>query len=138
MRLPAEPLWFAPQGTRLSAGLSALFLSPWLSLMRERMRRAGIVCNDQVFGVASTGGMDEQRFLEILRRLPDGVTEIYLHPATESGAAVNASQGGYRHADELAALVSPRVKAAIQAAHVRCGSFAGISPARVRGSGAAG
>jgi hopanoid biosynthesis associated protein HpnK len=130
VRLPAEPLWFAPPEARTGATVSAVLLSPWLSLMRARMRRAGVACNDQVFGVASTGGMDEERFLAILGRLPAGVTEIYLHPATESGATVNASQGGYRHADELAALVSPRVKAAIQAAQVDCGGFAGIAPAR--------
>jgi chitin disaccharide deacetylase len=137
MRLPAEPLWFAPEETRAAAAASGFFLSPWLSLMRSRMRRAGVACNDQVFGVAATGGMDEERFLSILSRLPPGVTEIYLHPATESGTRVNASQDGYRHTDELAALVSPRVKAAIQAAQLASGGFAGIAPARARWGAAA-
>jgi chitin disaccharide deacetylase len=137
MRLPAEPLWFAPPQARLAAAASSVLLSPWLSLMRARMRRAGVACNDQVFGVAATGRMDEERFLSILGQLPPGVTEIYLHPATQSGTAVNASQDGYRHADELAALLSPRVKAAIAAAQLSCGGFAGIAPARARWSAAA-
>jgi hopanoid biosynthesis associated protein HpnK len=132
MRLPVEPLWFAQGATRMQAALSAVFLSPWLALMRARMRRAGVACNDQLFGVAATGGMDENRFLEILARLPAGVTEIYLHPATESGATVNASQGGYRHADELAALLSPKVKDALRESQVNIGGYAGIASARAR------
>jgi hypothetical protein len=32
----------------------------------------------------------------------------------------------YRHADELAALVSPRVRAAVQRLGVRCGGFSDV------------
>ena len=73
--------------------------------------------------------MDEARLLEILARLPDGVTEIYLHPAVESGAAITASMSGYRHADELAALLSPRVRAAITASGAATGSFRRLASA---------
>jgi hypothetical protein len=55
--------------------------------------------------------MDEATLLAILGNLPDGVTEIYLHPATLSGDAVGPSMRGYEHAAELAALLSPRVLA---------------------------
>jgi hypothetical protein len=130
MRLPLEPLWASPGPARLTAALSGVFLSPWLSLMRWHMDRAGVDYNDQLFGVAATGAMNEERMLEILARLPPGVTEIYLHPATQSGAAVNASQGGYQHADELAALLSPRVREALAQAQVPTGGYAGIAAAR--------
>ena len=70
--------------------------------------------------------MDETALLEILARLPPGVTEIYLHPATESGPAIAASMRSYRHADELKALLSPRVKAAVAAAGVSQGGYGDV------------
>jgi hopanoid biosynthesis associated protein HpnK len=131
MRLPSEPLWFSQGGAaRIPAAIGAALLSPWLAIMRRRMKAYRVGHNDQLFGVAATGAMNEVRLLEILARLPTGVTEIYLHPATDSGAAVNASQGDYRHSDELAALLSPRVRAAIQETGIPCGGFAGIAAAR--------
>jgi hopanoid biosynthesis associated protein HpnK len=130
MRLPSEPLWFSQRGARVPAAIAAALLSPWLAIMRHRMQAAGVDHNDQLFGVAATGAMNEARLLEVLARLPAGVTEIYLHPATNSGATVNASQGTYRHSEELAALLSPRVKAAILEAGIPCGGYAGIAAAR--------
>ena len=47
-----------------------------------------MACNDQIFGLAHSGAMDEARLLQILPALPPGVTEIYLHPATASGSAI--------------------------------------------------
>jgi len=58
-------------------------LMPWFALMRYRLRRAGMDCNDQIFGVTHSGAMDEARLLQILASLPCGVTEIYLHPGTQ-------------------------------------------------------
>ncbi len=133
VRVPDEPLWFAARGgARISGPAGAVMLAPWLALMRRRLRAAGIRYNDRVFGVCASGSMDEGKLLEILARLPPGVTEIYLHPAAVSGAAVAASMGGYRHADELAALLSPRVRAAIAAAGADLGGFGDIPRARAR------
>jgi chitin disaccharide deacetylase len=125
MRVPHEPLWFAARGGRWSAAAGGL-LAPWLMLMRHRLRVAGIFHNDWVFGIANSGSMDEQQLLAILARLPRGVTEIYLHPATASGAAVAPSMHAYRHADELAALQSPRVREAIAALNIRRGGYGDI------------
>jgi hypothetical protein len=89
--------------------------------MKARLHSARVLHNDQIFGLADSGAMDEAKMLEILARLPAGVTEIYLHPATESGAAIAASMGDYRHLEELRALLSPRVRAAIDGAGIACG-----------------
>jgi hopanoid biosynthesis associated protein HpnK len=127
VRLPEEPLWFAARGGHWIAGpAGAACLRPWLALMRRRLRAAGIRHNDRVFGIARSGSMDETALLEILARLPPGVTEIYLHPATESGPAIAASMRSYRHADELKALLSPRVKAAVAAAGVSQGGYGDV------------
>ncbi len=126
MRVPDEPLWFAARGKRWDAAGGGRLLAPWLMLMRHRLRAAGIFHNDCVFGIAKSGAMDEEQLLAIFARLPRGVTEIYLHPATLSGAAVAASMRHYRHADELAALKSPRVRESIAALNVRRGGYGDI------------
>lgn len=98
-------------------------LRPWLWLLRRRVRAAGLTGNDQVFGLRASGRMTEPALLAALERLPAGLTEIYLHPATVSGAAVSPSAPDYRHADELAALVSPRVRAAAERLGIPRGGF---------------
>ena len=59
------------------------------------------------------GAMTGERLEALLRRLPPGSNEIYLHPATADRFA--GSCGGYRYTDELAALIAPTTLAARQA-----------------------
>jgi hopanoid biosynthesis associated protein HpnK len=126
MRVPDEPFWFAARGGQWNAAIGSLFLRPWLLFMKHRLRIAGIFHNDRVFGIAKSGAMDEEQLLAIFARLPRGVTEIYLHPAVVSGSAVAATMPAYRHADEFAALQSPRVREAIAALNVRRGGYSDI------------
>jgi hopanoid biosynthesis associated protein HpnK len=121
MRVPDEPFWFAARSAGVLPGLAQSLLSPWIALMKRRLRRAGIFHNDRIFGMAGSGAMDEAGLLAILARLPPGVSEIYLHPATRSGSAITPSMSQYRHAEELDALSSPRVRAALNAVAVRGG-----------------
>jgi len=58
-----------------------------------------------------------------LKRLPDGVSEIYLHPALPSHTPIAASMPDYRHGDELRALMSPSIRDAIAGANVICGGY---------------
>ncbi len=121
MRVPDEPFWFAARSAGVLSGLAQSLLSPWIALMKHRLRRARIFHNDRIFGMAGSGAMDEAGLLAILARLPPGVSEIYLHPATRSASAITPSMSQYRHAEELDALSSPRVRAALNAVAVRGG-----------------
>jgi hopanoid biosynthesis associated protein HpnK len=104
---PAAPLRGAVPGERHVA----VRWSPVVSAVRRRLDRAGLARNDQVFGIAWSGAMTEERLLALLPHLPDGVSEIYGHPACGATSFVP----GYRHAEELAALLSPRVRERIAA-----------------------
>jgi len=128
LRWPREPLWMA---RRTGSALAGALLVPWLALMRARLKAAGAACNDTVFGIAASGAMDEARLLEILARLPAGLTEIYLHPATRTG--LTPGMLTYRHPDELAALLSPKVQAAVRASGARTGGFRALIGARPAG-----
>ena len=120
---------FGLRAVRLPAEAGApLTLRPWLRLLRRRLDRAGIVHNDHIAGIAASGAMDEAALLRALDQLRPGLTEIYLHPATVSGAAVAPSMPGYRHAEELAALLSPRVRARLEQLRMRRGGFGDFMP----------
>jgi hypothetical protein len=95
--------------------------------MRARLDQANIVHNDYVVGIAHTGQMDESTLLDAIARLPAGVCEIYCHPATQGGGPLTPRMKQYRHADELAALLSTRVAAALDAAGTGRGGFADLS-----------
>lgn len=110
MRVPFEPFALSPAGIG-----NAIVIGPWVALMRARLHRARVRCNDAVFGLNDTGRLDERRVLEILARLPEGLSELYCHPAS--------SNAGYARADELDALLSPRVRAAIEHGSIRLVSF---------------
>lgn len=120
VRLPLEPrapLSLAePMGRHDWAGA---LLRPWLALLRRRIRRAGLATADQVFGLAWSGAVTEARWLALLPHLPPGVSEIYVHPALSAAPAFARSMPAYRHVDEFEALVSARVRQAIDAAGVR-------------------
>jgi hopanoid biosynthesis associated protein HpnK len=103
-------------------------LVPWISLVNARLDRHGIAHNDRVIGITQSGRMDEAALIKALEHLHDGVTEIYLHPASadESAAPVTPSMAGYRPADELAALLSPRVATAVRTTGALRGGFADV------------
>jgi hopanoid biosynthesis associated protein HpnK len=121
MRTPAEPRRVLIEVEPASAPPPAYVTAPWARLCRRRLRRAGIVTPDQVFGLAWSGAMTASRLSGILARLPPGLSEVYLHPATQ---AYSGSAPGYRYEAELQALLDPQVGAAARAAGVVLGGFA--------------
>ena len=95
--------------------------APWTALLGTRLRRHGLSAPDQVVGMAWSGAMTEQRVAGVLRNLPDGLTEIYCHPAIAD--SFPGAEPGYRYADELAALTAPAVMDALRASGARRGGF---------------
>jgi hopanoid biosynthesis associated protein HpnK len=122
VRYPHEPARLLGAASMLDR-VAAAALGPWLLLMRHRLRRAGIFHNDQLYGIRHSGAVDEARLIGALRALPPGITEIYLHPATRSGAAIAPSMSGYRHAEELSALLSPRVRSLLAESQTPRGGY---------------
>jgi hopanoid biosynthesis associated protein HpnK len=74
--------------------------------LRDRLWASGIWSPDHVFGLCWSGAMNAQRLGGLMADLPEGVSEIYLHPAL---GAYPGSTPGYRYSQEFAALMSPDV-----------------------------
>jgi hypothetical protein len=74
--------------------------------------------------------MTHSRIAGLIAHLPEGVTEIYTHPATASGFAGAAP--GYRYGEELAALTSPVLHRQIAAVGIERGGFSEAARRRQR------
>ena len=118
VRVPYEPR--VPPRRRALLGATML---PWSLRARRRLRRAGVVTNDALFGLYDTGTLTEAAWLRIVPRIGPGVFEIYCHPATRPAAG--PAEPGPSPAAELAALLSPAVREALDRAGIRRMSFAG-------------
>jgi hopanoid biosynthesis associated protein HpnK len=120
LRVPREPASVLSAIEPRAAHAPAWTTAPWAALLAWRARRAGLQTPDAVFGLAWSGAMTTPRLLGLLQHLPEGRSEIYLHPATANDFAGHAS--GYRYAQELTALTAPAVVAA--ARDLRLGGYA--------------
>jgi hopanoid biosynthesis associated protein HpnK len=129
LRVPLEPT--APLNEVEAESASGPDLTaPFAKGLRSRARRAGLTVPDQVFGLRWSGAMTTPRLSGLIRSAPVGLSEIYLHPATED--RFEGSAPGYRYRDELLALTSHEARAA--ASGIRLGGFldfitTGTSPA---------
>jgi hopanoid biosynthesis associated protein HpnK len=120
VRIPREPFG----GTRT--------VEPWLALMRLRARRAGIAYNDYAFGVNEAGALTETRVLDILDHLPNGVTEIFFHPATGAFEGADRGTERFKWSGELAALTSLHVRDAIARNGIESITYSELATLRLR------
>ena len=108
MRVPVEPRGLDHP---LSGGGQPV-LRWWAAIIRGQARAQDLLVPDAVYGLSWSGAMTQPRVLSLLRSLPEGIVEIYTHPATRDDFPGHAA--GYGYTAELAALCHPQVKAAVQ------------------------
>lgn len=119
VRAPVEPraVLRAVENEGARSGIEGI----WAQQVQRLMRRASLATPDQVFGLAWSGAMTAPRINGLLQHLPDGLSEIYAHPAT---GPYPGSAPGYRYAEELAALTDVLVKQAVARNAIILGRFA--------------
>jgi len=125
VRVPSEPVAvlrraFPDERRRTPA------YRPWVVALRRRLHRAGLCTNDYLFGLAWSGGMVEERMLGLMPHLPDGVSEIYFHPAAECAPSLVPALRGYRRDEELATLLSPLLRDRIAEFGIRLVSYSDL------------
>ena len=122
-RVPLEPRGVIARIEGRAVRADPLF-DTTAELVRRRFRQAGLIIPDQVFGLRWSGAMTTQRLNGLIDNLPPGLTEIYLHPATNGD--FDGAARGYRYADELAALTAPQVVEAAARAGILRGGFGDV------------
>ncbi len=119
VRVPDEPVIAAicrdPAERRRRRRQRAL-LGPFTSRLRARARGLGLATPDAVFGFYDTGAMDTEKLVRAIANVPDGLTEIYLHPATRVRAAADVPHPASAPAAEreFRALVHPRTRRVVE------------------------
>lgn len=119
-RVPLEPQAPLKRIEAHTGGATVALTAPFARMLRARFRRAGLVAPDQVFGLAWSGAMTLSRLRGLIENLPDGLTEIYMHPAT---GPYPGSAPDYAYAEELGALTDPGMPALIARRDIRLGGF---------------
>jgi hopanoid biosynthesis associated protein HpnK len=104
VRIPAEPPATLGQ-LGASAGIDDRALYAWTRLLRHQARAAGMIVNDHCFGIAWSGHMTRERVRRLLDHLPNGLSEIYFHPATERDPVLVRLMPDYEHEAEFATLL---------------------------------
>ena len=123
VRLPLEPP--AASGRRW-AWLTGFMESRHARRLREQLDIAGLAHNDWIFGLADTGAMTAERVRHYLEQLPDGISELYFHPAT---ARPSVWPDNYRCREEAEALVDAGAAAIIARRGIETMPFAGLGRA---------
>jgi hopanoid biosynthesis associated protein HpnK len=125
LRVPLEPAAVLRKVARPTVSPVTALTLPFALLLRRRLAAAGLAAADAVFGLRWSGQMTRERLAGLIRHLPEGLSEIYLHPAT---SAYPGSARGYRYREELEALMAPEVVAAARDSAARLGGFADFIP----------
>ncbi len=103
--------------------ISWLLLKPFTSRMKKRLVENNIKFNTHVFGFHHTGHMNLDTLVRILPNLEDGLSEIYLHPATGSWDNMDPAAKDYEFEAEYKALIHPRIKRIIEKFSIELTSF---------------
>lgn len=119
-RVPLEPQDVLARIEPHKPGGVVALTAPFARALARRFRRAGIAAPDQVFGLAWSGAMTASRVRGLIQNMPDGLTEIYTHPAT---GPYPGSAPGYRYGEELAALSEPGLRQALADRDIQLGGF---------------
>jgi hopanoid biosynthesis associated protein HpnK len=123
VRLPFQGLHLLNWKSVLIAGV----MLPWTMNLWRALRKSGIVCNEKILGLYQTGTMSEETWLRLIPTLKPGTTEIFCHPAV--GACPRPEDAKFidHQAEELRALISPRVRDCLTRMNVRLSCFGDIS-----------
>jgi hopanoid biosynthesis associated protein HpnK len=88
IRLPSEPVFTTLAISRERAAAKLLEAAIFRTLSRRARRMAserGITSTDRLFGLHQTHHISEEYVLGVMERMPDGLTEMYFHPAMDIG-----------------------------------------------------
>lgn len=132
IRLPRDDLRLALALDRSRKASKVTWASVYALLCRWALRRleqSSIVFTDRVYGFLQTGCMHESFVVSLLRRIPQAVrsAEIYFHPSIRSlGESFGPNEG------DLAALLSPRVRQALQERGAQLTNYAALRAGGVK------
>ena len=124
MRFPGEAVLFKG-GFPASVGryVAKCGLTFCACMAKREMQQAGILTPDAFFGMLAGGNMFLDHFLAILRALPDGVSEIMVHPGTDNRVLDSIYHWRYHWEEELASVTSGEAQNYVETHGIRLISY---------------
>jgi len=124
LRIPDEALLFIggyPCTPGRLMGRTALTLLA--ASVRRKAKRRRFAVPDFFFGMLAGGNMQEQYLLKIIEQLPQGISEIMVHPGSDDAALGEAYHWPLHWQCELSALTSAAVLDRLTALNINLVSF---------------
>lgn len=124
IRIPAEPYLFLggyPFSVVRFIGRGGLtFLA---QLARKKIRKQGLTSPRHFFGMLAGGNMREEFLLQIIDALPEGISEIMMHPGVNDDILKSMYNWNNHWQAELAAITSPTVSQHVKKNNINLISF---------------
>ena len=126
VRTPRTPL-FAGAFGGLGQLVGRLGLSTLARLAACKAHRRGLLTPDNFAGIVAGEAVSAGELLHLIAHLPQGTTEVMMHPGTKNDVLQKDSGWQHDFEAELAAILSPRVQKALQEAKVEAVNFRHLS-----------
>ena len=126
VRTPRTPL-FAGAFGGLGQLVGRLGLSTLARLAACKAHRRGLLTPDNFAGIVAGEAVSEGELLHLIAHLPQGTTEVMMHPGTKNDVLQEDSGWQHDFEAELAAILSPRVGEALRKAEVEPVNFRHLS-----------
>ena len=110
---------------RMGKSVERIIFGALANHARPLLDRLGIRYAVEVKGVLNSGRMTEAYLLNIIDGLNEGLTELYFHPGVLPDAEITRRMPDYRHEEELAAIISQRVRAKLAESHIGLCNYRG-------------
>jgi hopanoid biosynthesis associated protein HpnK len=124
LRLPRDDFWMALGYSRRSLGSKSSWAIIFSFLCRWALRRLSghrLAVAGRVYGLMQSGQMEEAYVLRLIEQMKPPHAEIFFHPSTRyEGNPFGPNPG------DLATLLSPAVREALQAGNWRLGTYADL------------
>lgn len=125
LRIPTAPLT-TPDGL-LSDGIGAFIgragLHTLAAMARWKANRAGLYAPEHFTGIVAGDAVDQTYLASILKHLPDGTTEVMLHPGTNNLLLQAECNWDHDFIKELEAITAPEIRDLMVRNHIECTNF---------------
>ena len=126
IRIPNEPPLesiIKNRKEKIQRYLRWIFFKPFVSRMKKQCETNNIKFNDTIYGLNDSGHMNIDTLIRIIPHIPDGITEIYTHPATEKWDDIDPAAKDYEFEAEYKALIHARTKRTIEKFNIELSGF---------------
>lgn len=115
IRIPVEPIGFLGLGVpNIGRFCAKAVLTGCSSLAKSIYQKQGFYFPQHFFGMLAGGNMRQSSLLHILNDLPEGITEIMVHPGKDTQSLAQLFPWGYHWQEEMETLKCHKVLESIK------------------------